>query len=164
MRRKESRHDQSGQNGVISTGSCLNDQPMLWLKAFHIIFVVTWFAGLFYLPRLFVYHATATDQIGIERYAIMERRLFAMMTIGATLAALFGLSMLVAVPAYLHFGWLHAKLSLVLVLVGYHLWCYRLMLAFRAGRNRHSAAWYRWFNEAPSLLLIAIVILAVVKP
>ena len=137
---------------------------MLWLKAFHVIFVVTWFAGLFYLPRLFVYHAGSTDQISIERFKIMERRLFVMMTIGATLAAVFGVSMLVAAPGYLSFGWLHAKLTLVLALVGYHICCYRLMLALREGRNRHSPAWYRGFNEAPSLLLIAIVILVVVKP
>jgi protoporphyrinogen IX oxidase len=137
---------------------------MQWLKAFHIVFVVTWFAGLFYLPRLFVYHAVATDQISIERFEVMERRLFAMMTLGGALAAVFGISMVAAAPGYLAFGWLHAKLSLVLVLVGYHLWCYRLMLTFRAGRNHHSQAWYRWFNEAPSLLLIAIVVLVVVKP
>lgn len=137
---------------------------MLWLKAFHIVFVVTWFAGLFYLPRLFAYHATATDEPGIERFKIMERRLFVMMTIGASLTALFGIAMLIEVPAFLGFGWLHAKLALVLILLGYHLWCYRLMLAFRHDNNRRSERWYRWFNEAPSLILIAIVILAVVKP
>jgi protoporphyrinogen IX oxidase len=137
---------------------------MQWLKAFHIVFVVTWFAGLFYLPRLFVYHASATDQIGIERFQVMERRLFAMMTLGAALAAVFGVSMVIAAPGFLAFGWLHAKLSLVVLLIAYHLWCYRLMLAFRHDRNRHSQAWYRWFNEAPSLLLLAIVILVVVKP
>lgn len=137
---------------------------MAWLKAFHIVFVVTWFAGLFYLPRLFVYHASATDEPGIERFKIMERRLFAMMTIGASLAALCGMAMLIAVPALLSFGWLHLKLALVLALLGYHFWCYRLMLAFRHDGNRRSERWYRWFNEAPSVFLIAIVILAVVKP
>lgn len=137
---------------------------MLWLKAFHIVFVITWFAGLFYLPRLFVYHAATTDAVSIERFKIMERRLFAMMTIGATLAALFGIAMLVKAPALLQFGWIHAKLTLVAALLGYHLWCYRLVRAFRADANRHSERWYRWFNEAPSLLLIAIVLLAVLKP
>lgn len=137
---------------------------MLWLKAFHIIFVVTWFAGLFYLPRLFVYHATATDSVSLERFQVMERRLFAIMTIGAVLAAVFGVSMVLAAPGYLQLGWLHIKLLLVALLVGYHIWCRRLMVALREGSARHSQRWYRWFNEAPALLLIAIVILAVVKP
>ena len=137
---------------------------LLWLKAFHVVFVVTWFAGLFYLPRLFVYHAVTTDQISLERFKIMERRLYIIMSIGALLAALFGIAMLAAAPGYLQMGWLHAKLSLVLVLVGYHLWCRHLVQAFAEDHNTHSQRWYRWFNEAPSLLLIAIVILAVVKP
>ncbi len=137
---------------------------MLWLKAFHVVFVVTWFAGLFYLPRLFVYHVTATDAPGLERFAVMERRLFGIMTLGGTLAALFGISMIVAAPAYLGFGWLHVKLGLVALLIGYHVWCHRLMVALREGKNRHSERWLRLFNEVPALLLIAIVILAVVKP
>jgi putative membrane protein len=137
---------------------------MLWLKAFHIVFVVTWFAGLFYLPRLFVYHASATDAVSIERFKAMEKRLFVMMTIGATLAATFGISMLVAAPALLSFGWIHAKLALVALLRVYHIWCYRLILAFRTDNNRRSERWFRLFNEVPSLLLIAIVLLAVVKP
>ena len=137
---------------------------MLWLKAFHVIFVVTWFAGLFYLPRLFVYHVVTTDQISLERFVVMERRLFKIMTLGATLAAVFGISMIVAAPAYLHFGWLHAKLTLVAVLIAYHVWSYFLMVALRDGRNQHSQRFFRMFNEAPALLLIAIVILVVVKP
>lgn len=137
---------------------------MLWLKAFHIIFVVTWFAGLFYLPRLFVYHSGTTDSIGLERFKIMERKLFGIMTLGGSLAVLLGLSMIVAAPAYLSFGWLHVKLLCVAFLVGYHAWCYRLMVAFREGRNSHSERWYRVFNEVPALLLMAIVILAVIKP
>ena len=137
---------------------------MLWLKALHVIFVVTWFAGLFYLPRLFVYHVATTDAPGRARFEVMERRLFVMMTIGGTLTAVFGLAMIAAAPGYLTQGWLHAKLTLVLLLIGYHIWCWRLMTTFKAGRNRHSQRWYRWFNEAPSLLLIAIVILAIVKP
>jgi protoporphyrinogen IX oxidase len=137
---------------------------MLWLKAFHVVFVVTWFAGLFYLPRLFIYHATATDAPGLERFVIMERRLFGIMTLGATLAALFGVSMLVAAPGYLALDWLQVKLVLVALLIGYHAWCYRLMIALRDGKNRRSQRWLRLFNEAPALLLIAIVVLAIVKP
>jgi putative membrane protein len=137
---------------------------ILWLKAFHVVFVVTWFAGLFYLPRLFVYHATATDALSLERFAVMERRLFGIMTLGGTLAALFGISMIVAAPGYLALGWLQVKLMLVAVLIAYHIWCYRLMVALHDGNDRHSERWYRLFNEAPALLLIAIVVLAVVKP
>lgn len=137
---------------------------MLWLKAFHIVFVVTWFAGLFYLPRLFVYHATASDALGLERFALMERRLFGLMTIGGALAIAFGISMVAAAPGYLDFLWLRVKLALVATLIAYHLWCFTLMRALRAGRNTHSQRWYRIFNEVPSLLLIAIVVLAVVKP
>jgi putative membrane protein len=137
---------------------------MLWLKAFHVVFVVTWFAGLFYLPRLFVYHVSATDETGIKRFVVMERRLFGIMTVGGTLAAVFGISMILAAPGYLSFGWLQVKLVLVAVLIGYHLWCRQLMVALRDGKNQHSERWFRLFNEAPALLLIAIVILAVVKP
>ena len=137
---------------------------MLWLKAFHVIAVVTWFAGLFYLPRLFVYHADATDTISIERFRIMERRLFAIMTIGGTASVAFGAAMLAAAPIYLAMPWLRIKLLLVLLVIAYHLFCYKLMRDFAGNRNAHSARWYRGFNEIPSLLLIAIVLLAVVKP
>jgi len=137
---------------------------LLWLKAFHIVFVVTWFAGLFYLPRLFVYHVDAEDSPSLARFQTMERRLFAIMTLGAVLTVIFGIAMVSAAPAYLTYRWLHAKLILVVLLIGYHIWCYRLMAALRAGRNRHSQRWLRWFNEVPGLLLIAIVVLAVVKP
>lgn len=137
---------------------------MLWLKAFHIIFMVTWFAGLFYLPRLYVYHASTTDTPGKERFKIMERKLFVMTTIGAAFTVLFGVATLMQVPAYMKTGWMHAKLTLVVVLLAYHFWCYRLLVAFRHDANRHSERWYRMFNEAPSLLLMAIVILVVVKP
>jgi protoporphyrinogen IX oxidase len=137
---------------------------LLWIKAFHVVFVVTWFAGLFYLPRLFVYHADTADAAGVARFRVMEQRLFAIMSIGALLAVLLGLAMVVQAPAYLTFGWLRAKLLLVAVLVGYHTWCYQLMLALRAGRGVHSARWYRMFNELPTLLLVAIVVLAIVKP
>jgi protoporphyrinogen IX oxidase len=137
---------------------------MLWLKAFHVVFVVTWFAGLFYLPRLFVYHAGTTDSAGITRFRLMEQRLFAIMSIGALLAVLFGLAMLLSSPGYLALGWLRVKLLLVAALVGYHAWCYQLMLALRAGPGVHGARWYRLFNELPTLLLVAIVVLAIVKP
>lgn len=137
---------------------------MLWLKAFHIVFVVTWFAGFFYLPRLFVYHAVTTDTVGLERFAVMERRLFGIMTLGGALAVLFGLAMILAAPGYLHFGWLHAKLTLVALLIAYHVWCRVLMGHLQEGRNIHSQRWFRIFNEVPAILLVAIVILVVVKP
>jgi protoporphyrinogen IX oxidase len=137
---------------------------MLWVKAFHIIAVVAWFAGLFYLPRLFVYHADAGDSIGIERFEIMERRLFAIMTIGAAAALGLGAAMVAAEPAYLSMTWLRIKVLLVLLLIAYHVRCYMLMREFAENRNRHTAKWYRNFNEIPSLLLIAIVLLAVLKP
>ena len=137
---------------------------MLWLKAFHVIAVVTWFAGLFYLPRLFVYHADAKDSISIERFETMERLLFVMMTIGAVASVAFGVAMLVEAPIYLTMQWLRIKLLLVLLLLAYHLYCFKLTRDFAANRNTRSAKWYRGFNEVPSLLLIGIVILAVVKP
>lgn len=137
---------------------------MLWLRAFHIVFVVAWFAGLFYLPRLFVYHADAADEISQRRFEAMERRLFVMMTIGAALATVFAIAMLIRAPGFLQLGWMHVKLALVALLIGYHIWCYRLMLAFRRNENRRSSKWFRAFNEAPTLLLIAIVVLAVVEP
>ncbi len=137
---------------------------MLWLKALHVIAVVTWFAGLFYLPRLYVYHADATDAISTQRFEIMERLLFAIMTIGAAAAVFFGLAMLIASPGYLAMGWLKLKLLFVALLIAYHVYCYKLLRDFANQSNRRSAKWYRGFNEVPSLLLIVIVILAVVKP
>jgi len=137
---------------------------MLWIKAWHVVFMVTWFAGLFYLPRLFVYHASATDAAGIARFRVMERRLFMIMTIGGAATAVFGLWLLMRNPALLAHGWLQAKLALVVLLIAYHAWCWALVRDFAAGRNAHSERWYRLFNEAPSLLLIAIVLLAVARP
>jgi putative membrane protein len=137
---------------------------MLWLKAFHVIAVIAWFAGLFYLPRLYVYHADAKDAISIERFKTMERRLFGIMTVGAVAAGVFGVAMLIAAPTYLAMQWLRIKLLLVLLVVAYHGYCYKLMRDFAQDRNRHGAKWYRAFNEVPSLLLIGIVLLAVVKP
>ena len=137
---------------------------MLWIKAWHVIFMVTWFAGLFYLPRLFVYHAATSDAAGIERFRVMESRLFTIMTIGAVLTAVFGAWLLLRNPTLLGTGWLRAKILLVVLLIGYHAWTWRLMRDFAAGRNLRSARWYRWFNELPSLLLIGIVLLAVARP
>lgn len=136
---------------------------MLWIKALHIVFIVTWFAGLFYLPRLYVYHAMAEDSASIERFKIMERKLyFGIMTPSAVLAVVFGVWLWLGYD----FGgsWLHAKLALVALLIAYHLWCGRLLRDFKHGRNRKSHVWFRWFNEFPVLLLLAIVILVVVKP
>jgi putative membrane protein len=137
---------------------------MLWLKAFHVIAVIAWFAGLFYLPRLYVYHADAKDSISIERFIVMERRLFAIMTLGAAAGLLLGAAMVAAAPLYLAMHWLRIKLLLVLLVIAYHGYCFNLMRDFAKNRNRHSAKWYRAFNEVPSLLLIGIVLLAVVKP
>ncbi|HET7370078.1 MAG TPA: protoporphyrinogen oxidase HemJ [Gammaproteobacteria bacterium] len=136
---------------------------MLWIKAFHVIFMVTWFAGLFYLPRLFVYHAEARDDVSRERFAVMERRLFKLMSIGMIATIGFGVWLMAGwwmPPPH----WLEAKLALVVVLIGYHHYCIKLMRDLAAGRNVKSARFYRIFNEAPALLLIAIVILAFVKP
>jgi len=136
---------------------------MLWIKAFHIIFMVTWFAGLFYLPRLFVYHAMSDDAPSIARFKIMERKLFfGIMTPGAILTIGFGLWLMIGYG--FHGGWLHAKLGLVLLLVLYHVYCGKLLLDFKHDRNRHGHVFYRWLNEAPVLVLVAIVILVVVKP
>jgi len=141
---------------------------MLWLKALHVVFVVAWFAGLLYLPRLFVYHSQTDDELSHERFKVMERRLLAITNLGGILALGFGLSLLwwwISVSdGYLRQGWLHAKLSLVVGLLAYHYWCARLVKAFALGENRHSHRWYRWFNEVPVMFLLAIVILVVVKP
>jgi len=137
---------------------------MLLVKSLHIVFMVTWMAGLFYLPRLFVYHAQADDRISLDRFKIMERKLFwGIATPGGVLAIVFGL--------WLWLGWfqgaglwLYAKLCLVAVLVVYHAWCGKLMLDFRRDRNTHSHIWYRWFNEIPTVVLLGIVLLVVLKP
>jgi len=137
---------------------------MLWLKAFHIVFVVAWFTGIFALPRLFVYHASISDAAQHEKFRLMERRMFGMMTFGAVMAIAFAVAMLVLAPGILQMPWMHAKLALVALLLGYHAWCYRLVKDFAAGRNTHSERWYRLFNEAPLALLIGIVVLVVVRP
>lgn len=137
---------------------------MLWIKSFHIVFMVAWFAGLFYLPRLFVYHAMAEDQVSIERFKLMERKLFFGIMTPCMLITL-------ALGAWLWLGygfsggWLHAKLALVLVLVAQHFYLGKLMVDFKHDRNKHGHVFYRWLNEIPTLpVLIAIVILVVVKP
>jgi putative membrane protein len=137
---------------------------MLWIKAFHIVFMVTWFAGLFYLPRLFVYHAQAEDAAGRERFCMMERKLFVIMSVGAAGTVAFGLWLLAKVPVDLGAGWMHAKLALVALLLYYHCWLWVLCRSFRRSLNAHGHVFYRWINEIPALFLIAIVILAVVKP
>ncbi len=136
---------------------------MLILKSLHIIFMVTWFAGLFYLPRLFVYHAMADDETSIERFKVMERKLlYGIMTPGGVLTIVSGLWLWLGWGFY--GGWLIAKLLLVVVLVVYHAWCVKLVTDFRDGRNRHSHVWYRWFNEFPVVILLAVVFLVVMKP
>ncbi|MDO8812674.1 MAG: CopD family protein [Gallionella sp.] len=135
---------------------------MLWVKSFHIIFVVSWFAGLFYLPRIFVNHAMATEPAEIARLKLMEGKLYRFVTPIGALAILSGL--------WLSFGygfsggWLHAKTALVMLLVAYHLYCGHMVKLFAQDQNTRSHVFYRWFNEAPVLLLTAIVILVTVKP
>lgn len=139
---------------------------MLWLKSFHLIFMVTWFAGLFYLPRLFVYHAMTEDTPGRERFKVMERKLLVMTHIGMALTWIFGIAMLAgyAWSAYANAGWLHAKLALLLLLTAYTIWCARIVKTFRTDTNTRSHTWYRWFNEVPVVFLVAIVLLAGLKP
>ena len=136
---------------------------MLWVKSLHIVFMVTWFAGLFYLPRLFVYHAMAEDEISRQRFQVMERKLFwGIMTPGGVLTVFFGLWLWLGWG--FSGGWLYAKAALVAALVSYHVWCGKLMLDFRAERSRRSHLWFRWFNEFPTLVLFAAVFLVVFKP
>lgn len=136
---------------------------MLWIKALHIVFMVTWFAGLFYLPRLFVYHVMAEDAVSRERFKVMERKLYyGIMAPGAVLTIVFGMWLWLGYG--ITGGWLHAKLVLVAVLIGYHLWCGKLLDNFKRDCNTRSHVWYRWFNEFPVVILLAAVILAVVKP
>ena len=138
---------------------------LLWVKAFHIIFMVTWFSGLFYLPRLYVYHTMSDDAPSIARFKIMERKLFfGIMTPGALLTILLGIWLIYLTPAYLQMGWLHAKLGLVFLLIIYHLYLGKVLFNFKHDRNTHSHVFYRWLNEVPVLFLAAIVILAEVKP
>jgi putative membrane protein len=137
---------------------------LLWIKAFHVIFMVTWFAGMFYLPRLFIYHFDASAPAEHARFCVMERRLYGIMTIGMLLTWAFGIWMLTLVPEYLRMGWLHAKLAIVIALSGYHGFLKVNLRKFAAGRPSHSTGFWRVANEAPVLALAAAVILVIVKP
>ncbi|REG81284.1 protoporphyrinogen oxidase HemJ [Marinomonas pollencensis] len=139
---------------------------MLWVKAFHVISLVCWFAALFYLPRLFVYHASSTDQVSIERFKIMERKLYrGIMTPAAIATVVFGVWLMTYSPSYyMSSAWFHAKITLVIILLGYHHACGRLLKKFAADKNTRGHVFYRWFNEFPVIILIAIVILVIVKP
>jgi len=142
------------------------ESTMLWVKAFHIIFMVTWFAGLFYLPRLFVYHAMATDDVSIARFKIMERKLFfGIATPGMIFTLLLGGWLLsYDMRGYMTAGWMHTKLTLVLLLVLYHFYLGKLYINFKNNCNQHGHVFYRIVNEIPVLFLVGIVILVVVKP
>lgn len=136
----------------------------LWFKALHIAFMVTWFAGLFYLPRLFIYHADTQDPESRARFHIMERRLFVMTTIGATLTWAFGLTLAFLNPAVVHTAWFGVKIALVIGLVVYQQRCWLWIRRLRDSNASQNTTWLRWFNEIPSIVLLAVVILAVVKP
>lgn len=140
---------------------------ILWLKAFHIIFMVTWFAGLFYLPRLFVYHAGASDELSNERFKIMEHKLYYYITTpGAIITILLGFA-LIGVYGHqvlIEWHWLQVKLLMVAILVGFHLYCGRIVKAFKNDANTHSERFFRMFNEIPVVPLIVIIIMAVVRP
>ncbi len=139
---------------------------MLIMKAFHIIAMVAWFAGLFYLPRLFVYHADADDQISIARFKVMERRLYYGITWPAGLfTSVLGIGLILINPSYyVHAGWMHAKFFLVLLLWAFHLACGHFRRQFYRDSNHRTSGFYRLYNEIPTFLLIAIVLLVVVKP
>ena len=136
----------------------------LWLKGLHVVFMVTWFAGLFYLPRLFIYHVSATDAVGRERFSTMETRLFIIMTIGAALTTGFGVAMLAANPVLLNMGWFQAKAVLLVGLIVFHWRCHRWIVNLRTGAATQDTKWLRWFNEIPTVFLLSIVLLAIVKP
>lgn len=140
---------------------------MLWIKALHIIAMVTWFAGLFYLPRLFVYHAMAEDALSQTRFCVMERKLlWGIMTPGAIVTIACGLYLTTQYgwQGFVAAHWLHAKLALVLLTILYHVACVQLTWAFARGQNKHSHVWYRVFNEVPVLFLCGIVVFVVVRP
>lgn len=132
-------------------------------KALHIIFMVTWFAGLFYLPRIFVYHASNKSLDTNETFKVMERKLMIMTNIGGALTIIFGFILIMKNPALLKMGWLHFKLTLVFLLLIYHYFCYRYVLVFRQDKNTHSHKFYRYFNEFPSLILVMVVFLVTLK-
>ncbi|NLD09057.1 MAG: CopD family protein [Xanthomonadaceae bacterium] len=135
----------------------------LTYKAFHIIFMVTWFAGLFYLPRIYVYHAMNRDTKTIETFKVMERKLMIMTHIGGTLTLIFGLIMLMKNPILLKMPWMHIKLTLVFLLFVYHGFCYHYMMVFRVDGNKKTHKFYRFFNEIPSIIIVAVVLLVILK-
>ena len=137
---------------------------MLWIKALHIVFVASWFAGLFYLPRIFVNLAMETNPVVNERLLLMARKLYRFMTILMIPALVLGLWLWLLYGIGQQSIWLYLKLVLVVLLIGYHHICKSLLKKFENGENTHSHVWYRWFNEAPVLGMIAVVILVVVKP
>ncbi|MET3137197.1 putative membrane protein [Undibacterium sp. GrIS 1.2] len=139
---------------------------MLWIKALHIVFVTSWFAGLFYLPRIFVNLAMENQAVTTERLLLMARKLYRFMTILAIPAIGFGLWYWIATgigrgPGS---GWMHAKLFIVVLLIGYHHACGSILKRFEQGNNKRAHTWFRWFNEVPVVLLLAVVVLVVVKP
>ncbi len=139
---------------------------MLWIKAFHIFFMVSWYAGLLYLPRLFIYHAQTEDVPGRERFTVMERRLFAISSIGALGTIVLGLWLTAAYwwPAVAGAGWFHVKMLLVVALLAYHLYCRVLIGWLAQGRMPHGITFLKVFNEVPAVILIAVLVLVVVKP
>lgn len=137
---------------------------LLWIKAFHVIFMVAWFAGLFYLPRLFIYHLQARGETEHQRFCTMERKLYAITLIGMVLTWAFGIWLITLVPEYMKMGWLHAKLALVIALSGYQGWLKVNLRKFAAGTNTHSDTFWRWANEVPAVVLVGVVILVIVKP
>jgi putative membrane protein len=136
----------------------------LWFKALHVAFMVTWFAGLFYLPRLFIYHAEADDARDRNRFSLMEKRLYGIMTIGAVLTALVGVALLWMNPGLLSRGWFQVKLLLLVGMLGYHFYCRRFIIRLQNTATVEATRGLRWFNEIPVLFLLGIVMLAVVKP
>lgn len=139
---------------------------MLWFKAWHIIAMVAWFAGLFYLPRLFVYHADAKDELSLQRFKVMERRLyFGIMWPAAILTSVLGIAIISYAPEYyLSQSWLHWKLLMVLFLWVYHFYCGKLVKNFALEKNQYASGYYRFFNEIPTFILIIVVLLVVLKP
>ncbi|WP_296252201.1 protoporphyrinogen oxidase HemJ [Pseudomonas sp. UBA4194] len=137
----------------------------LWIKALHIVSIVCWFAGLFYLPRLFVYHAQSEDAVSRDRFSLMERKLYRGIMGPAMIATfVFGIWLVMLSPGWMSQGWMHVKLTLVVLLTGYHHVCGAQVKRFARGENKRSHVFFRWFNEIPVLILLAVVILVVVKP
>lgn len=139
---------------------------MLLTKSLHLIFMVTWFAGLFYLPRLFVYHSMSSDKISIDRFHVMERKLlWGIMTPGGVLTLIFGFYLTVIYyPIYFSQSWMIYKLFCIFLLIIYHFWCIKIFFTFKNNLNKKTHIWFRWFNEVPVILLVAIIFLAIYKP